>query len=65
MSDPSIDAFQGVGGCYVVVNGIRVPADPATGQPLPDPNAPTVAIKPVAAPAAAPKAAPKPTDTQE
>lgn len=64
MSDQSIDAFQGVGGCYVVVNGARVPADPVTGLPQPDPAA-QVAAKPAATPAAAPKAAPKPTDTPE
>lgn len=64
MSDQSIDAFHGVGGCYVVVNGLRVPADPATGLPLPDPAA-QVAVKPASTPAAASKAAPKPTDTPE
>ena len=64
MSDQPIDAFHGVGGCYVVVNGLRMPADPVTGLPLPDPAAPP-AVKPASTPAATSKAAPKPTDSQE
>lgn len=40
------DQYTGVGGAYVVLaDGRRVPADPATGEPLLEPAAAAVDVK--------------------